>query len=416
MTETLREISDIPLLHEFDDPEWGTDLASTAKDLFSRDYQGLLRLSDGSVFVYRNSQLADLSRHPAVGHQPIGVMTSGLRHPDSLSESGVARLLHASIFSWMPPQHRPAKQLLNKVLSPKNVGKFREEISAFLNELIDKNLEEGIFDFRKDFARMAMVHFWATSIGVPLDVGEQLFAEAEKVQTSFLIAPTMEQTVVANKSAHVFMDLLEEAIPRAVIEERAPMLEDIQESNRYLDRGDQEMDTYKAFAGALIDGYHTSSPFITNMVYSMVEAGLQPTIPDRSPMEFATAVYQESSRLHPVVASMPRYSSEEFVYDGVRIPAGVDIHMGWFFGSRDPEVFADPHEYQLDRSNRVKQFTYGGGHYVCPGRNVVQIMSEMTVLELTKRSIEFEVAEEPKWAAGSMFHELHSYKVKMARS
>ena len=70
-------------------------------------------------------------------------------------------------------------------------------------------------------------------------------------------------------------------------------------------------------------------------------------------MEFATAVYQESSRLHPVVASMPRYSSEEFVYDGVRIPAGVDIHMGWFFGSRDPEVFADPHEYQLDRSNRV---------------------------------------------------------------
>lgn len=33
MTETLREISDIPLLHEFDDPEWGTDLASTAKDL-----------------------------------------------------------------------------------------------------------------------------------------------------------------------------------------------------------------------------------------------------------------------------------------------------------------------------------------------------------------------------------------------
>ena len=172
MTETLREISDIPLLHEFDDPEWGTDLASTAKDLFSRDYQGLLRLSDGSVFVYRNSQLADLSRHPAVGHQPIGVMTSGLRHPDSLSESGVARLRRASIFSWMPPQHRPAKQLLNKVLSPKNVGKFREEISAFLNELIDKNLEEGIFDFRKDFAHMAMVHFWATSIGVPLDVGE----------------------------------------------------------------------------------------------------------------------------------------------------------------------------------------------------------------------------------------------------
>lgn len=416
MSEVLCQLSDLPVLGEVNAPDWGADFSWVANDLFEREYQGLLRLPDNSVFVYRNSQVTDLARHPSVGHQPLAAVQGDLTPAGSGPENGVARFLGASTFPLMQPEHKPKKQLITKLLSPKNLGQFREDIAGILNDLIDQCLGAEEIDFRSDFARLAVVGFWCRSLGISRTESLRLIEVASRTMAPIRVAPTPEQLSGAGPAAHEFMDILEAALPRSVAAEKAPLLRELKESQNSSNSGVQGAEPYPLVSATLMDGFHTVIPFMTSMVYAMVEAGHQPSRPDRDATAFATAAYQEGSRLHPAITGLPRQASEDFVYDGVLIPKGTDIMMAWLFANRDPEVFENPNAYRLDRTNRVKQISYGGGHYVCAGRNVAQTLSEMMLLELTKRSVTIEFADTPTWDTGSMIHELRSLRVRMSKN
>ncbi|MUL79047.1 cytochrome P450 [Mycolicibacterium sp. CBMA 226] len=413
MSEVLCELPDVPLLDEFDAPEWGADFTWVADDLFNREYQGLLRLPDNSVFVYRNSQVAELARHPSVGHQPLDAATRGLTPPGSGADNGVVRFIGASTFPLLQPEHRPKKQLITKMLAPRNLGQFREDLVVILNDLIDECLEVETVDFRSDFARLAVAGFWRRALGISDSESLRLVEVAAKTMAPIRIAPTPEQLSAAGPAAHEFMDILEAALPRSVADDNAPLLRELREWRAGSSFSGEDAESYPLVSSTLIDGFHTVIPFLTSMVFALVEAGHQPSRPDREATAFAAAAYQEGSRLHPAITGLLRQASDDFVYDGVHIPKGTDIMMAWLFANRDPDVFEAPNSYRLDRAKRIKQLSYGGGHYVCAGRNVAQTLSEMMLVELTKRSITIEFADTPKWDTGSMIHELKSLPVRM---
>jgi cytochrome P450 len=405
-TITHRGIGDLPVLDELDRPDFGADFRWIADDLFARPYQGLMQTSWGDVVVFRNADLAALRSHPSSSHQPIDVMLESFGDVD---KSGLNRLFGANTFSWLPPDHRPAKQLLMKLFTPSSVRRFHQDFTGIVRALLDAALVRGEIDFVEDFARPAVAQFWSSTLGLTAEEATTLVALAARVQSSFRLAPTAEAIAVSNSSSHEYMDLVGSAIARAAATGDYPLLSDLVAEYDAMGPLGRPEDPFAHLGSALIDGFHTLGEMFSSVVFALVDAGLQPDAKGTPVMSFATAAYQEGSRLHPSITVLPRWATDDFVYDDVLIPKGSNIQMAWLLGNRDPEVFENPNAYMLERPNRVKQYTFGGGFYVCAGRNVVQALSELVVAELAARSVTLEPAGDARWDPGSLLHELATF-------
>jgi cytochrome P450 len=84
----------------------------------------------------------------------------------------------------------------------------------------------------------------------------------------------------------------------------------------------------------------------------------------------------ETLRLNSPGAMIGRQAIEDIDYDGLSIPHGTDLILLWLVSGRDPKAFANPNEFVLDRGNRADQYSFGGGPYICGGRNVARIVGE----------------------------------------
>lgn len=411
-TITHRRVEDLPVLDEFDRPDFGTDFDWVASDLFMRPYRGLMRTSWGDVVVFRNADLAALRAHPSSSHQPIDVMFETFGDVD---KSGLERLFGANTFSWLPPDHKPAKQLLMKLFTPKSIGRFHDEFAAIVRSLIEAAVERGEVDFVTDVSRPAVAQFWHRTLGLTSEEATEMVALGARVQSSFKVSPTADEITTSNSSAHVYMDLLDSTMGRAAATGDFPLLSDLVSEYEAMGDVGRPKDPFAHLGSALIDGFHTLGAGLSSVVYALLHAGLQPDAGERSISNFATAAYQEGSRLHPAITALPRWATDDFIYDDVLIPKGSNIQMAWLLGNRDPEVFEDPNSYQLDRANRVKQYSFGGGFYVCAGRNLVQALSEILIAELASASVTLDMAGDARWDPGSLLHELVTLPVSVRR-
>ena len=96
-------------------------------------------------------------------------------------------------------------------------------------------------------------------------------------------------------------------------------------------------------------------------------------------------VVEESLRLYNSTSFLPRYTETGMDYAGVHIPADSWVLFGIRPANRDPEVFADPDHFDLDRDRR-RSLTFSVGPHACLGMHLAR--AEMSVsLELLLRRL-----------------------------
>lgn len=412
-TTTMRNIADLPVLEELESPSWGVDYGWVTDDLYQRPYQGLLQTPSGDVFVYRNVDLAALRAHPSCTHQTLSAMTHGLRQPDSLTESGIGRMLGVNTASLRHPEHKPAKSLITQLMTPRTLAPLAGDFNDILTALIDSALEQQNIDFVTDFARPAVARFWQSALGHELGEAERLIELGTQFQLALRVSPSREEVGLINEAANEFMDLTCAILSRSARSGKYPWLNQLLAQSEQMSPVGRPQDPIAHLASPLIDGFHTLVSILGSVVTALIDAGIQPRRIDRDVRSFATAAFLEGTRLHPAIAAFARQAGADIEFDDVLIPKDTNIYMGWLFGNRDPEVFENPASYRLDRVNRVKQFTFGGGPYMCAGRTLVQVLSEWLLAELAERDIEFERTGEASWDPGSWLHDLRTLPVSV---
>ena len=83
---------------------------------------------------------------------------------------------------------------------------------------------------------------------------------------------------------------------------------------------------------------------------------------------------EEGMRLRsPTQGLSSRITSQDEVFQGVRVPAGSQLHLRWAAGNIDEEEFECPHELQLDRKAVSRHLTFSQGPRVCPGAHLSRL-------------------------------------------
>ena len=205
---------------------------------------------------------------------------------------------------------------------------------------------------------------------------------------------TQEQLLAADQAAAGLVERVPAHLARNAEGGRFPFLNDLIARVSAMDGPDRPADPYAMLAAAMLDGFATLAATQTVLAYSLLDAGVQPA-DHQADASFATNAFMEAMRLNSPVAMIVRRAIEDIEHDGLFIPRGTDFIMLWAVSCRDPRAFSDPNQFVLDRGTRTSQFTFGGGPYICGGRNVARIVGETLAAEMAHGGFALEFAGEP---------------------
>jgi cytochrome P450 len=327
---------------------------------------------------------------------------------------GLIQFFDDASFSHRQPEHLPLKQLSSRRLTTKSVDRFRSAAVDALQERIDLVADRSEIDFMHDFVKPVIGQFWRRALGMTPAEGQRLVELVTDFQLSSLLAPDADQILRASNSASEYIDLFTTALERSVREGGHEVLLELVADFDAMPELGKPANACQSFAITLVDAFHTfgtATAGVTHALLSNPDA-LARVRRDRTLIE---AAFLEGIRLHGGVILTAREALDDFEYNGVAIPEGTALMMMWLFANRDPEVFPEPSTYKFERHDRVKQTPFGGGLYMCPGRNAVRMLGETAIRLLTEPNIEIIPTGDVVWAPQSSIHEIASMPVSIRR-
>ncbi|NUW36373.1 cytochrome P450 [Nonomuraea sp. SMC257] len=109
------------------------------------------------------------------------------------------------------------------------------------------------------------------------------------------------------------------------------------------------------------------------------------------------AAVEEMARLTPVASFLRRVATADATVNGLDIPAGTRIILAIPAMNRDPDVYADPHAYDLGRPAAAATLSFGGGAHYCLGGQLGRVEMQEALGTLLGRVARLEPAGPPTW-------------------
>jgi cytochrome P450 len=97
------------------------------------------------------------------------------------------------------------------------------------------------------------------------------------------------------------------------------------------------------------------------------------------------AAIEEVLRYDPSVPVWRRITTRRTTLGGVDLPTGAKLYLWLAAAGRDPEVFENPDEFELERPNAPKHLAFGKGIHYCLGAALGKLEAQLAVEELARR-------------------------------
>ena len=104
---------------------------------------------------------------------------------------------------------------------------------------------------------------------------------------------------------------------------------------------------------------------------------------------------EEVLRFYSPVPQLPRIARRETVLGGKTIPQGALVFLCWASGNRDAQRFAEPDEFDLDRSNTNQHLAFGSGVHFCLGAMLARQEMKCAIREIVNAVESLELAVPP---------------------
>ena len=286
--------------------------------------------------------------------------------------------LRMVIIGMDPPDHRDFRAIVSRAFSPKLIARLEESLRVETARVVDELREGNRCEFVADVA--ARIPMWSISelMGVPPEDRHRLYELSHSLidDQDPEIAPTPETAM--ESSAEIFgyaheMATRERARPSGSL---TSVLLEAEVNGRRLD----DMEFTLFFLFLIVAGNETTRTATSHGLLALLEhpESLERLVRDPSLMPSAV---EEMLRWEPPIQHFRRTATRDVVLGGQPIAEGDKVLM-WYAGSnRDPDVFANPHQFLIDRSPNPQQ-SFGIGQHFCLGANLARVSLRLLFTEL----------------------------------
>ncbi|NDW00171.1 cytochrome P450 [Salipiger sp. PrR002] len=109
------------------------------------------------------------------------------------------------------------------------------------------------------------------------------------------------------------------------------------------------------------------------------------------------AAISECLRFEPSVGNVPRFTVAEMRIGEATVPAGVLLQLSTMSAMRDPELYADPEEFIMRRSDHPRlHLVFGQGPHRCIGEMLARIEMEESLKALLEAAPGIEIETAPR--------------------
>jgi cytochrome P450 len=351
------------------------------------------------------------------------------RHPDSASdgtkstmvqrrmaEGEVVRPLGTPGFLFLdPPDHTRLRRLVSKAFVPKVVKALEPDVTAMVDDMLDRVADAGRLDAIADLAYPLPVAVICRLLGVPLE-DEPKFSRASAVLAQALdpfitVTGEMPDNVDERLQAGDWL----RGYLRDLIDQRrsAPRDDLISGLIAAEEAGDQltEDEIVATCNLLLIAGHETTVNLIANAIFAMLRQPGQWTALANDPSRVA-AVVEETMRHDPPVQLAMRIAAEDLTIGSTRLAKGDTMMMLLAAAHRDPEAFDRPDVFDPDRDG-IRHLGFGKGPHFCLGAPLARLEASVALRAVTARFPGATIGGEPVYKPNLTLRGMESLPVTL---
>jgi cytochrome P450 len=291
-----------------------------------------------------------------------------------------------SLLAVEPPDHTRYRRLVSKVFTARAVEALRPDVQAVADRLLDGLLAEpghDRFDLVERYATLLPVTVIAQILGVPEREHARVLELGNAVAPSLDLGLTLREYRAVQRGLVAFNAWLEEhlaALRRQPGDDLLSQLVTVEDEGERLD--DVEL---RSTAGLLLGaGFETTVNLIGNGARLLVEHPDQLARLQADPGRWPGAV-EEVLRYESPVQVTGRAVLRPTEVAGRPLRPGAFVVTLLAGANRDPDVFADPHAFDVTRPNAREHLAFSGGRHFCLGAALARVEGEVGLRTLFDR-------------------------------
>jgi cytochrome P450 len=144
----------------------------------------------------------------------------------------------------------------------------------------------------------------------------------------------------------------------------------------------------------LVAGFETTVNMIGNATVLFARHPDQWELLKAQP-ELAVGAVEEVLRYESPVPVLMRFPHETIELGGGHVPAGASVLFMVGAANRDPEVFVEPHRFDITRERTVEHVAFGGGVHYCLGAPLSRLEGDIAFRAMAERFSTIRLAGEP---------------------
>lgn len=281
-----------------------------------------------------------------------------------------------------PPLHTRVRRIIAGALTPRALARLEPGLVTLVDGLLDRLGPTP--DLIPDFAAAIPIEVIGNLLGVPQADRAPLRGWSMAILGALEPALTPQAHARGNAAVRDFLAYL-----RDLTQDRArnPGDPDTDVLTRLIqsdtDGGLSEAELLHNCIFILNAGHETTTNLIGSGVALLV-ANPQVRAQLRADPSLMPAAVDEVLRLESPNQFGNRQTTAPVEIHGVRIPTGTDLHLCIGAANRDPDVFANPDQFRLDRKPN-RHLAFAGGPHVCVGLTLARLEGRIALSRLSDR-------------------------------
>jgi len=348
-------------------------------------FLAIARLHEGPAIIWATDASYGRPGWVVTRHDVMSEVFMDHEHFTAARKGMVADLLGVNVrlnpIEIDPPAHYGYRRILNPFFTPKSVNGLDGSVRQACQDLIARFEDQRGCEFIEQFAVPFPSYVFLDLMGMPKDMLPQFIQwenglmrgrdGASRVAAARAIYRYLEEFLAAQRK-NPANDLI-----RAIVTG--------QFEGRPLDHLETMGMLYVLYVGGLDTVYSTLGWVVRHLA---THRDLQQRLRN-NPGDLPAAI-EEFARAFSVVVTH-REVAQDYTFHGVAMRKGEEINLPISLANRDPRVFPNPHDVDIDRKPR--HINFGTGPHACLGIHLAKREMRIVVEEFLKRFREIRIPQ-----------------------
>lgn len=333
-------------------------------------------------------------------------VVDGTQIPSRRAEGDSARSIH----HVDPPDHGPLRRVSTPHLRPVRVKALEPDIVTVIDELFDKHVGQGTFNFVREISARLPVVMISRLLGAPLSDCDKIIDWTNRMSPDDPDhSPGPEDAVAAREEIFEYFRGLEEIRSRDPQDDLISALIAGRVDGAPLTRG--QLDAY--YLILMVAGNETTRNLLSGGTYALHQNPAAAQLLRSQPAKTRLAVEEMIRWVSPIIC-MRRNATRDQELHGKTIRAGDKVVMWFTSANRDPRAFDRPDEFIADRQPN-DHLGFGWGEHGCLGSNLARLEARLFFARLAERNLEIIVEGEPARLRSNFFRGIKRLDVRLEK-